>query len=169
MWLLVPCLILLALLFGAGSIVGGVFWLLGGAWPWLLIGLGAWLFWHQDGRHYRRRRYARAPDLIGQPRRRSSPTSPPAPGSASLRKAELPIDIQVKVDQIQHKVEVLLGYADRFPPFSQDLHLVRQTASDYLPRTIDTFLSMNPDEVDKPMPTSGKTPRQELKEQLALL
>jgi hypothetical protein len=82
---------------------------------------------------------------------------------------ELPIDVQVKVEQIRRKVDVLLGYADRFPPFSQDLHLVRQTASDYLPRTINAFLAMKPEEVDKPLNGTAKTARQELRAQLDLL
>ena len=65
---------------------------------------------------------------------------------------------------------MLLGYADRFPPFSQDLYLVRQTASEYLPKTISTFLSMPPDTVDRPMAANGgRTARQELVTQLDLL
>ena len=38
-----------------GGLFAGLFWLLGSTWPWLLIAAGAWLFWHQDGRHNRRR------------------------------------------------------------------------------------------------------------------
>ena len=171
MWLLfVPILLLLVVMLTLGSLFAGVFWLVGNTWPWLLIAAGAWMFWHQDGRHYRRR----------QPRAAwagGAPTGRPQPNSSSkksarrpLRPNELPIDLQVKVEQIRRKVDVLLGYADRFPPFSQDLYLVRQTASDYLPRTINTYLSTPPEAVDKPMPNNGsKTPRQELTAQLELL
>ena len=67
------------------------------------------------------------------------------------------------------KVEVLLGYADRFPPFSQDLYLVRQTASEYLPRTINAFLAMPLETVDQPLAMTGRTARDELKAQLDLL
>jgi hypothetical protein len=91
------------------------------------------------------------------------------PEEKPLKQSELPIDIQVKVEQIRRKVDVLLGYADRFPPFSQDLYLVRQTASDYLPRTIDTYLSMPRPTAEKPLSTSGKTAHEELKAQLDLL
>jgi hypothetical protein len=84
-------------------------------------------------------------------------------------KPELPIDVQVKVEQIRRKVEVLLGFADRFPPFSQDLFLVRQTASEYLPRTIDAFLSLPRESIEKPLTAEGKTPVQELRKQLELL
>ena len=73
------------------------------------------------------------------------------------------------MEQIRRKVDVLLGFADRFPPFSQDLYLVRQTASDYLPRTLKTFLSLPQENVDEPLPGSGKTAREELRAQLELL
>jgi hypothetical protein len=76
--------------------------------------------------------------------------------------------MQVKVEQIRRKVDVLLSYADRFPPFSRDLYLVRQTATDYLPRTMDAYLDMTREAVEKPM-ADGKTPHQELKAQLDLL
>jgi hypothetical protein len=170
MWLVfVPIFILLVVLFTLGSLFAGLFWLIGSAWPWLLIGLGAWLFWHGDGRH---RRHRRAWTATPHPVRGPNPVSRPVKKvdtPRSLRKGELPIDLQVKVEQIRRKVDVLLGYADRFPPFSQDLYLVRQTASDYLPRTLDTFLSRPPDRVDTPLHAGGQTARQELKAQLDLL
>jgi ABC-type nickel/cobalt efflux system permease component RcnA len=169
MWLLfVPILILLVLVLTVGALFQGVFWLVGGAWPWLLIGLGAWLFWHQDGRHYRRRHEVRRPSrsLFQQRPQKISQTAIRTP----MRTVpELPIDVRVKVEQIRRKVDVLLGYADRFPPFSQDLHLVRQTASDYLPRTLNAFLALKPEDIDKPLSGTGKTARQELRSQLDLL
>ena len=178
MWLLfVPILILVTLLFMVGSLFAGLFWLVGSAWPLLLIGLGAWLFWHGDGRHYRRRWTQAAWVRSSQPGRPGSDKQqrPSKPHSATAqakqrRQTELPIDVQVKVEQIRRKVDVLLSYADRFPPFSQDLYLVRQTATDYFPRTISTYLSLPSDSVDRPLKTAdGKTARQELKTQLDLL
>ncbi len=174
MWLLfVPILILAALMLTVGGLLAGVFWLVGSAWPWLLIAAGAWLFWHQDGRHNRRRQTQATWITRGAPVRseREQPTTPTqSKKAAKLKPAELPIGMQVKVEQIRRKVDVLLGYADRFPPFSQDLYLVRQTASDYLPRTINAFLSMPPDSVDTPMASNGgRTARQELTAQLDLL
>jgi hypothetical protein len=169
MWLLfVPILILLVLALTIGALFQGVFWLVGGAWPWLLIGLGAWLFWHQDGRHYRRRHEARGSTRsIVQPR---PPKLSPTPGRSAVRTSpELPIDVQVKVEQIRRKVDVLLGYADRFPPFSHELYLVRQTADDYLPRTINAYLAMPTDATDKPLAGQTRTAREELKAQLDLL
>jgi hypothetical protein len=180
MWLLllIPILILVALVFSVGALVAGLFWVLGAAWPVLLIGLGIWLFWHEDGRHARRERWARPPRPVKLQQRagdrhpqgthgpRPTPTADPRP----LRQPELPIDVQVKVEQIRRKVDVLLGYADRFPPFSQDLYLVRQTASDYLPRTINAYLALaRQPAAEKPLIADGKTAYQELKAQLDLL
>ena len=72
------------------------------------------------------------------------------------------------MEQIRRKADLLLGYADRFPPFSQDLHIVRQTAAEYLPRTIAAYLAL-PGDDDPPVAASGKTVLQELMEQLQLL
>src|SRR5207237_4242521 len=134
--------------------------------PWLLSGFGAWMLWHQDGRHHHKRRHAARAAWYTQTD--SAPAQQPVQPShkaarVSARKArrsELPIDVQVKVEQIRRKVDVLLGYADRFPPFSKDLYLVRQTASDYLPRTIQAFLAL---------PAEAASALHELKAQLALL
>jgi hypothetical protein len=177
MWLLfIPVVILVALV---ASLLAGVFWALGAAWPWLLIALGAWMFLHEDGRHRRHERHGRwgrgprpvpavgiAHAAAQQPRDKRSPKTGPRP----MPQSELPIDVQVKVEQIRRKVEVLLGYADRFPPFSQDLYLVRQTATEYLPRTINTYLGLTqPAAAEKPMSPDGKTAHEELKAQLDLL
>jgi hypothetical protein len=200
MWLLiVPIVIVLVIVLGLTSVIGA----LGANWPWLLIGLGAWMFWRGDGRHRRSRRdERRAHDRHGwessapsassassatstepafagvcggrsgrdRPDRqaRHAKSSEPTP-IQSVRKAELPIDVQVKVEQIRRKVEVLLGFADRFPPFSKDLFLVRQTASEYLPRTINAYLALPAQAADRPLAATGQTPHQELKAQLDLL
>jgi hypothetical protein len=178
MWVLfVPILIVLVLLLTVGSLFAGLAWLVGSAWPWLLIGLGAWLFWHEDGQHRRRHRHQHAQSWMASSVAATAPTpmekpSRPEPRSGKkrpLRPPELPIDMQVKVEQIRRKVDVLLGYADRFPPFSQDLYLVQQTADEYLPRTVSTYLSMPADAVDRPLHAGGQTARQELKAQLDLL
>lgn len=170
MWVLVPIFcIFIVLMLSAG----GVLWLVGSMWPWLLIGLGAWMFWHEDGRH-RRQRSARRGWTAGPTPLRDAPRpssrSPEKASARPPRNGELPIDLQVKVEQIRRKVDVLLGFADRFPPFSQDLYLVRQTASDYLPRTVNAFLSLPVDAVDKPLGAGRQqTAREELRAQLDLL
>ena len=185
MWLLiVPLLILVVILLSVGTLTAGVIGLAGSHWPWLLIAAGIWLFWHEDGRHRRVRRRdwptsvpTSAPPPSRrrgyddrQPGKRTDTATKPAPAPVTpLRKPELPIDVQVKVEQIRRKVEVLLSYADRFPPFSKDLYLVRQTASEYLPRTINSYLALEPQSTDKPLSGTGPTPHQELKAQLDLL
>lgn len=81
---------------------------------------------------------------------------------------ELPIDVQIKAEQIRRKADMLLSYADRFPPFSQSLHIVRQTAADYLPRTLQAYLTL-PGLSDPVVPTTGRTALTELRAQLHLL
>src|SRR5260370_16049700 len=184
MWLLfIPVVIVAVVVFSlVAMLFAGMAWVIGGAWPWLLIGLGMWLFWREDGRHHRARRHRWAwetgsvrhghkseRDAPGAERPEPAPKKKTRSDEKPLKQSELPIDIQVKVEQIRRKVDVLLGYANRFPPFSQDLYLVRQTASDYLPRTIDTYLSLPKPTAEKPLSASGKTAHEELKAQLDLL
>ena len=155
---------------------------LGVVMPWFLLGLVAWAVfalargprrswprhsWQPQPWSGHRGGSYRSP-AWAQPRPQPPvPQAPPAPPAPT--RAELPIDVQVKVEQIRRKVEVLLGFASRFPPFSKDLYLVRQTASEYLPRTVDAYLALPPDDRDALVATSGKTALQELKEQLDLL
>ena len=161
MWLLIVPLLFVGVLV-VSTIFAGVFWVLGAAWPWLLIGLGMWLFWRDDGRHQRARRNRLAWETGSRHGHTAHRREPSAGRSDRLAG-------KVVHQQIRRKVEVLLSYADRFPPFSQDLYLVRQTATDYLPRTIDTYLSMSKPAAEKPLSTSGQTALEELKAQLDLL
>ena len=87
----------------------------------------------------------------------------------AVSQPQLPIDVQVKVEQIRRKVEVLLSYATRFPPFSKDLYLVRQTASEYLPRTLDAYLALPSGSATRIVPGLGLTAEEELQRQLELL
>ncbi len=173
-WLIVP--LMLVTLFGLLMLmvipiwiaVFFVFWRF--VMPWLIVGLVIWAVFALSGRPRHRRwmrySYPRVPPPVPtSPRPRPEPRPRPDPP----QRPELPIDVQVKVEQIRRKVEVLLSYAPRFPPFSQDLYIVRQTANDYLPRTIDAFLALPPDRREVPVDESGKTAREELKEQLDLL
>ena len=144
--------------------------------PWMLIGLLVWSVYMlcQGPRPRRWNRVAWQTRPMPPPRR-SYPSpiapapTPPTPRPQPPARAELPIDVQVKVEQIRRKVEVLLGYASRFPPFSKDLFLVQQTASEYLPRTIDAYLALPTEDGDRILISTGKTALQELKDQLELL
>jgi hypothetical protein len=178
MWLLIfpVMLIVFVLIASMATLAAGVFAVLGGGWPWLLIALGIWMLWREDGRHYRgrRQRWDSSPPATVTNLNASAESSSKKPDKQAkpprqLRQSELPIDVQVKVEQIRRKVDVLLGYADRFPPFSQDLYLVRQTASEYLPRTINAYLALPKQTAEAPMSSDGKTPHEELKAQLDLL
>ena len=145
---------------------------LGAAAPWLLFGLIMWAI--LGGGHRHRRRWAVDYPYPAPHRWPNTPPSQPARPSPARAApppppAELPIDVQIKVDQIKRKAELLLGYASRFPPFSQDLYLVRQSAADYLPRTIEAYRALPPGMAKQVLPASGKTAHQELREQLELL
>jgi hypothetical protein len=181
MWLLIPIIVVIVVLLGVGSLTSAVFGVLGGNWPWLLIAVGVWMFWHQDGRHRHRRRGngwqprtivvnpSQAPAKRSDKKAESKPAESKPATITPLRKPELPIDMQVKVEQIRRKVDVLLGFADRFPPFSKDLYVVQQTATEYLPRTIEAYLALLPEAAERPLGTTGRTPHQELQAQLDLL
>jgi hypothetical protein len=168
MWILwlffLPVFIVLFVVAGVLGLVFGTFHF----WPLFLVGLGMWLLFRGERRslaHWDRAGVRDAPRST-EPMHSAEP-APRRPRSA--KRPELPIDLQVKVEQIHRKVDVLLGYADRFPPFSHELYLVRQTAEDYLPRTINTYLSMPSEETDRPLPGQTRTARDELKAQLDLL
>src|ERR1700694_2966917 len=109
MWLLlfVPVVILVVLVLSVSALFAGVFWILGASWPVLLIGLGIWMFWHEDGRHSRRERWRSGPRAVqsrpspeqrrqtGQPKDKHSTADA---ATQPLRQPELPIDVQVKVE-----------------------------------------------------------------------
>jgi hypothetical protein len=175
MWILwlffAPVFIVLAIVATAvfgGLVIGTIHF-----WPVFLIMFGLWLLFRGGG-HGRQRDW-RADWCAAAPRSASpAPSPPPAPAPRPTRptgsaRGQLPIDLQVKVEQIKRKVDVLLSYANRFPPFSHELYLVRQTADDYLPRTINAFLSMPSAATDQPLAGQTRTARDELKAQLDLL
>src|SRR5919199_545686 len=166
MWILwlffLPIVLVFALLAGVLGLVFGTVHF----WQVFLVVFGLWLLFRDGGRQRR--------DWDWWARPAPRPTAPvttaePPKARPSAKRRELPIDLQVKVEQIRRKVDVLLGYADRFPPFSHELYLVRQTAEDYLPRTINAYLSMPPETTDRPLAGQTRTAREELKAQLDLL
>jgi hypothetical protein len=192
MWVLIPLVVLLVIVLSVTSLLSAVVGAMGGNWPWLLIALGVFLFWKEDGWHRRRgqrERHGWTPRTVppswearrGHAKEQSAASATTAKTERGAKtaaskeptplpvKPELPIDVQVKVEQIKRKVEVMLGYADRFPPFSKDLFIVRQTASEYLPRTVNAYLALPPETAEKPLRADGQTPHQELRAQLDLL
>jgi hypothetical protein len=193
MWLLIPfVVVILAVLLVAGAVVavlatvGLIIAAAVHAIPFFILGLGIWIIAKALGGSRRDRRGPRydyrhswtdqrpASGESGLPQRVAVQPGTVAAQSATVAASEpsqrrdLPIDVQVKVDQIQRKADLLLGYADRFPPFSQDLHIVRQTTSEYLPRTVAAYLAV-PGVGDPLLGASSKTALQELQSQLNLL
>jgi hypothetical protein len=178
MWLIVPLIIVVLVIVAVVVTTAMLFALVIHAVPWLLIGLGIWLLVRalrgSDHRHqYRGRpggrgRYRPGREYATPPRSREAPPAQSEPRSEASPRHELPIDVQVKVEQIRRKADVLLGYADRFPPFSQDLYIVRQTAAEYLPQTINAYLGV-PGAGEPLLGEVGKTALDELKGQLDLL
>jgi len=143
------------------------------AMPVLLIVAGAWLLFRAFRGPKPTRRHG--PGQRPRPEApRSAPKRPPAsvgPTVAVARastRTELPVDVQMKAEQIRRHVDLLLAHADRFPPFSQDLYIVRQTAAEYLPRTLDAYLAVAGRGVTVLGP-NGKTALDEVREQLRLL
>lgn len=160
------------------------FWsAVGVAVPWLFFGLLAWMFlsigrrrreprWWRARQAYRSRYAAPPPPFHPAPPASSAPNPapPPTPPRPAPRPtSDLPASAQALVDRIRGKAELLLAYSSRFPSYSQDLYLVRQTATEYLPRTIQAYLAVPPDRREQVMISTGKTPLQELNEQLELL
>jgi hypothetical protein len=195
MWFLIPIIFLVIVLTGMVHLLGFVFsgsitW-----WPWLLVGAGLWLIFKDKSprrRHYWAYGNGHGHGSWGgfgcdEPRQRSkrerqeeakrdsvaaATVTAPAPAAVAVAeppKAKLPIDLEIKVEQIRRKADVLQGFANRFPPFSHDLYLVKQTASEYLPRTVGAYTALTEDAVDRVVDLTGKTPREELREQLDLL
>jgi hypothetical protein len=145
---------------------------LGLAMPWLLFGLLAWgacrLMSGPRHHSHHPRQSSSLPPRWERAKVRE-PIRPPAP---PVRRPEplpdLPLDVQVKVEQVRRKVDVLQQQRQRFPFASEDLYVVHATGADYLPRTLDAFVGLPRAARDHPMP-NGKTPLQELKDKLQLL
>jgi len=152
--------------------------------PWLLIVAGIWLLvratrgQHRDRRHVPASRPGsgpgHAPASPSSPAPRHAPSGSARPHPARPRpdvgpRRELPIDVQITVEQIRRKADMLAGYADRFPPLSQDLHIVRQTAADYLPRTVAAYLALPGDDDPLVDRATGTRAVQELRAQLRIM
>jgi hypothetical protein len=161
----------------------GAIWLMGSAIHWIgpvLLIWGLFMLLRGPGQRHRRgwsrwdapppraARRATPPAGWDRPVRPAAGTPSPAAAPKSPESA-LPIDVQLKVDQIRRKAEALLGYADSFPRFSHDLYLVRRTAAEYLPRTIEAYLAVPQRQPDGVLPAPSKSALDELKEQLQLL
>ena len=139
--------------------------LVGGFGEWLLFGLFLWGFFaivRPTMRHRHRQRFNSGSQ---QPRFwEQQPSSWIAP-----RAGQLPMDVQMKAEQISRKAQSLLQYSDRFPTGSEDLYVLQRTTAEYLPSTLAAYLAVHPGYAHAPVSPDGKTALQALWEQLNLL
>jgi hypothetical protein len=152
-----------------GLIVLALVVLAGGFGEWLLFGLLLWgLFAIVGPGRYRRNRRQRRAGLNWQQPGQTFPAQP-YPKLADLTAGRLPVDVQIKAEQIRRKAEALLQYAEYFPTGSQDLYVVQRTTVEYLPNTLNAYLALPPGYANAAVSADGKTALQALWEQLNLL
>jgi len=78
-------------------------------------------------------------------------------------------EITAKVREICQEILDLLPFAAQFPPGSEDLFVIQRTATDYLPAALEPYLALPPEYATTRPVQGGKTPKQVLVEQLALI
>ena len=81
----------------------------------------------------------------------------------------LPADVQSRVARIRQEIIELLPHTADFPVGSQDLYVLRRMAVDYLPTTLETYLSLPSSYATQRAIQGGKTSLEVLREQLVLL
>ena len=91
------------------------------------------------------------------------------PQVSAMTSGRLPVAYQAKVDEILRRIDGLLKHADRFPMGSEDLYVVKQTAVDYLPTTLNAYLALPPGYGYVPVGRNQKPALHVLWEQLCLL
>jgi hypothetical protein len=157
--------------------VVGMVALAGGAASWIVFALmmwaGLWLLFGGRRRRRNRMRHRRRRDTVVE-QHVTAPLPPPMPQPLApaprpvVNLNRLPKDVEKQVDRIGRKAAVLGQHPERFPIGSRDLYVVQQTASDYLPTTVRTFLEVPSWSVDTPA-ADGRTPLQMLHAQLDML
>lgn len=141
----------------------------------LFIG-GIWMVSGGSRRARRRERRARRqwqgpPPVDRMPAPPPLPQMPqplPPPPQPVVNLYRLPPEAQKQVDRIERKAKVLGAHPDRFPIGSKDFYTIQQTAAEYLPSTVKTYLEVPTWSVDKPT-ADGRTPVEILTKQLDLL
>jgi hypothetical protein len=90
-------------------------------------------------------------------------------GAVQLTGGRLPSDVQVKVVEIRREILELLPRTTTFPLGSEDLYVIERTATDYLPATLQAYLTLPEPYATTRVLQGGKTPLELLREQLQLL
>ena len=145
-----------------------------GAGEGLLFGLlilGLFMAFGPGRRHrqHRKMRYGQMWEQFGWEPQQPSGWAPQPSTWTAQRAGRLPVDVQLKAEQISRKAESLMQHADRFPTGSQDLYVLERTRSEYLPNTLDAYLALPPGYANAPVSADGKTALQSLWDQLNLL
>jgi hypothetical protein len=169
----VPIVILLALIALLAVMFSPPAWVF----YFLLFSGGLWLLFGSRRRMRRgargARRARRWADTIDQvpaapPMPPPMPAPLPPPPQPVVNLNRLPAEAEKQADRIRRKAAVLGQHPDRFPIGSKDLYTVQQTAKEYLPETVKTYLEVPTWSVNTPTP-DGRTPVQILTSQLDIL
>jgi hypothetical protein len=144
-----------------GLALAAVVVLAGGFSAWILFALFMYAVFAimRGPRRQRRRVRVAEPAQLGR-------SLPRLPAGTSGR---LPVQVQVKAEQIRRKAQALMQYADRFPTGSEDLYVLERTVTEYLPTTLQAYLDLPPGYANAVVSADGKTALQSLWDQLELL
>jgi hypothetical protein len=82
---------------------------------------------------------------------------------------KVPAEVMAKVLSIRQIIFGILPRSGNLPPGSPELFVVERTATDYLPRSLESYLSLPRAYATSHPVQDGKTPKQVLLDQLALL
>lgn len=82
---------------------------------------------------------------------------------------KVPAEVMAKVLSIRQIIFGILPRSGNFPPGSPELFVVERTATDYLPRSLESYLSLPRAYATLHPVQNGKTPKQVLLDQLTLL
>jgi len=86
-----------------------------------------------------------------------------------LAQGRLPAPVMAKLLKLQQEISDLIPFTAQFPTGSQDLFVIQRTATDYLPTTLQAYLSLPPQYATTKIVQDGKTALQVLSDQLDLL
>ena len=136
-----------------------LFGLFGPFWPLVVVGLYA-----VGALAGPRRRLKVARDTFDPPEIRRA-----VDRAYQMTHGRLPADVQSRVAQIRQEIFELLPHTADFPVGSQDLYVLRRMAVDYLPTTLEAYLSLPSSYATQRAIQGGKTSLDVLREQLVLL
>src|SRR2546428_11729182 len=81
-------------------------------------------------------------------------------GAMQMTSGRLPSDIQLKVTEIRREIIELLPRTTAFAFGSEDLYVIERTATDYLPTTLQAYLTLPEAYATTQVLRDGKTPLQ---------